>query len=331
MFRGVGRYFFPRGGFPRVRGDVPGRRFAMLPYGLFSPRARGCSLQPNLAIDVKSVFPACAGMFLRLSKLRLLALSFPRVRGDVPPRPLLTACYRPFSPRARGCSYEPEGPTVHIDVFPACAGMFLENVHGKAIFPRFPRVRGDVPDVQRGQALVHPFSPRARGCSFGADPVVPTWVVFPACAGMFRIITRIIEIASSFPRVRGDVPLQINAVPVGETFSPRARGCSVLASAQLFRKGVFPACAGMFRAAHVGPYRHRCFPRVRGDVPSKHHHIFHVFEFSPRARGCSVLHVVGLGEELVFPACAGMFRSMRWLPLVSLSFPRVRGDVPNAP
>ena len=32
-----------------------------------------------------------------------------------------------------------------IDVFPACAGMFLEIVMNEVLFYRFPRVRGDVP------------------------------------------------------------------------------------------------------------------------------------------------------------------------------------------
>ena len=73
-------------GFPRVRGDVPPWAASLMPSTPFSPRARGCSAFGRMWDHIKEVFPACAGMFLKLSKLRLLALSFPRVRGDVPLR-----------------------------------------------------------------------------------------------------------------------------------------------------------------------------------------------------------------------------------------------------
>ena len=75
-----------------------------MPSTPFSPRARGCSAFGRMWDHIKEVFPACAGMFLKLSKLRLLALSFPRVRGDVPLLHGLDNIVIGFSPRARGCS-----------------------------------------------------------------------------------------------------------------------------------------------------------------------------------------------------------------------------------
>ena len=112
-------------------------------------------------------------------------------------------------------------------------------------------------------------------------------------------------------------------------FSPRARGCSVVKNPYGKDHKVFPACAGMFPAAHGVVLPATCFPRVRGDVPVVGGDDDWHWEFSPRARGCSyafACHNVGF---TVFPACAGMF--LREAPRSTFedSFPRVRGDVPS--
>ena len=71
------------------------------------------------------------------------------------------------------------------DVFPACAGMFLETFVKNIFEMSFPRVRGDVPSPQDPNAWFARFSPRARGCSFSDSIFLKIGVVFPACAGMF--------------------------------------------------------------------------------------------------------------------------------------------------
>ena len=78
-------------------------------------------------------------------------------------------------------------------VFPACAGMFLHLAAGCKTPTRFPRVRGDVPQVYVLQAqkpgfprvrgdvppvavyrdILSPFSPRARGCSSISATTLP--------------------------------------------------------------------------------------------------------------------------------------------------------------
>ena len=50
----------------------------------FSPRARGCSRHGVADAAVGAVFPACAGMFLRIVLFLIGIRGFPRVRGDVP-------------------------------------------------------------------------------------------------------------------------------------------------------------------------------------------------------------------------------------------------------
>ena len=199
------------------------------------------------------------------------------------------------------------------------------GTHGN---PSFPRVRGDVPHLhllllKRGQ-----FSPRARGCSAPVPFSMYRSIVFPACAGMFLILSTTLSVTPCFPRVRGDVPAWEGVKEGLSKFSPRARGCSNPAWVASPNRGVFPACAGMFRAdtlAHIIPAG---FPRVRGDVPSRNPARSTSQSFSPRARGCSALQNDYAARLQVFPACAGMFPFSQFWSFPLLSFPRVRGDVP---
>ena len=193
------------------------------------------------------VFPACAGMFLGYLFSFLPAESFPRVRGDVPCSRSSSSPSIRFSPRARGCSAPQESQEGLRTVFPACAGMFRSWYYSRPSGLGFPRVRGDVPGGKGTYRVEVRFSPRARGCSLRAAETKVRTIVFPACAGMFRASARGRRRKASFPRVRGDVPPWFPRSPTGKSFSPRARGCSVIE----------------LRSIQA---RHR-FPRVRGDVP----------------------------------------------------------------
>ena len=165
--------------------------------------------------------------------------------------------------------------------------MFLAARAAEVAQTRFPRVRGDVPRANRKRRQRAKFSPRARGCSRFMYLVSYWATVFPACAGMFRVLPLRSPNHDRFPRVRGDVP------------AVEQQGVT--------RGLVFPACAGMFLGVVVDPVGWVGFPRVRGDVPLPGGGEIAWWWFSPRARGCSV----SLGPQTfvlsVFPACAGMF------------------------
>ncbi len=193
---------------------------------MFSPRARGCSVDYGTRRLLAAVFPACAGMFLPILTRAMKNPGFPRVRGDVPIRIWATQSNAKFSPRARGCSFTATLSVTARQVFPACAGMFPDQCSQYRLRWCFPRVRGDVPSNTSATAPCAPFSPRARGCSLAAALSPIPWRVFPACAGMFRPLPRDRERHHCFPRVRGDVPMA--QLPLGPStlFSPRARGCS---------------------------------------------------------------------------------------------------------
>ena len=166
-------------------------------------------------------------MFRTAQRTVRLPHRFPRVCGDVPNFRFRCRVRVWFSPRVRGCSHLPSGDMLELDVFPACAGMFLPPHRSTTISWRFPRVCGDVPNGCTPPLGKPAFSPRVRGCSCGSTVVRMTVGVFPACAGMFRGHADIATGYPRFPRVCGDVPV-----------------VSTLLSVMCV---VFPACAGMFR------------------------------------------------------------------------------------
>ena len=104
-------------------------------------------------------------MFRLSASARPHALCFPRVRGDVPFEETLDRFDGLFSPRARGCSDQASQDELKVQVFPACAGMFLALTAPGPSPHCFPRVRGDVPARGRASDAADKFSPRARGCS----------------------------------------------------------------------------------------------------------------------------------------------------------------------
>ena len=209
-----------------MRGDVPGWFNTTVEAIGFSPHARGCSLRASALHEVRTVFPACAGMFLSSHKATQLIGSFPRMRGDVPQVYVLQAKKPGFSPHARGCSHKYRQSDLTVGVFPACAGMFLTHRAPRGISGSFPRMRWDVPASRRAAPQRLPFSPHARGCSWRHASVARKEGVFPACAGMFLHITLHYVDVPCFPRMRGDVPLMQAVRENYPSFSPHARGCS---------------------------------------------------------------------------------------------------------
>ena len=131
----------------------------------------------------------------------------------------------------------------------------------------FPRIRGDVPVGRVDTGLEFLFSPHTRGCSFGSKSTHQAGFVFPAYAGMFRLVTSKAKPIISFPRIRGDVPTDKQIQFAWDMFSPHTRGCSASDDRPKPKPPVFPAYAGMFRFGISLTGEKFGFPRIRGDVP----------------------------------------------------------------
>ena len=167
--------------------------------------------------------------------------------------------------------------------------MFLLMLRLMLANSSFPRIRGDVPSGALGGGGGDSFSPHTRGCSASTHREDPSCLVFPAYAGMFRLVTGGESTPRSFPRIRGDVP-----------------GASITAGATT---RVFPAYAGMFRRKPTFLCLQHGFPRIRGDVPPPRSISQSEMSFSPHTRGCSSMCHLARSTGSVFPAYAGMFRN----------------------
>ena len=236
----------PRWRFPRVCGDVPDTWFRRWRGWRFSPRMRGCSPPVVHRPGTDRVFPAYAGMFLPAQTSFWGALGFPRVCGDVPVCRHIESRVKQFSPRMRGCSANALARAVTTAVFPAYAGMFRSRPPHRPKGSGFPRVCGDVPTAYDYKDAGQTFSPRMRGCSDIGQHTPYPYNVFPAYAGMFRRCGVRWPHDRSFPRVCGDVPVDLVGFGLNLLFSPRMRGCSAFLSPGIACELVFPAYAGMF-------------------------------------------------------------------------------------
>ena len=111
----------------------------------------------------------------------------------------------------------------------------------------FPRIRGDVPEIDKLHQATKEFSPHTRGCSTHVLFTTVDGLVFPAYAGMFRRGHRVGLALAGFPRIRGDVPWSRKSRMISTEFSPHTRGCSDKRTGEVKINDVFPAYAGMFR------------------------------------------------------------------------------------
>ena len=110
--------------------------------------------------------------------------------------------------------------------------------------PCFPRIRGDVPVWGQNLKVQLEFSPHTRGCSGSPYLGLTSTLVFPAYAGMFRIISPSVVHRHSFPRIRGDVPRWFFIGRNLTVFSPHTRGCSASHHQALGLVVVFPHTRG---------------------------------------------------------------------------------------
>ena len=105
--------------------------------------------------------------------------------------------------------------------------MFRLELFEQALCVRFPRIRGDVPQLDRTGSGLRRFSPHTRGCSSVSGEFAAALEVFPAYAGMFLFYDLLEGQYDGFPRIRGDVPDVLDGEGSGLLFSPHTRGCSV--------------------------------------------------------------------------------------------------------
>ena len=207
-----------------MRGDRPAFKSAKQ-YSLpFTPHARGstaiffCACQPFL------VYPACAGIDLECHGRKLIRSCLPRMRGDRPFSGRLISFISWFTPHARGSTGFCPSSLRKREVYPACAGIDLGSMPKYFRQSCLPRMRGDRPIRTSGLCQNTPFTPHARGSTYGRIRRNRRKSVYPACAGIDPKPFLFARCNHSLPRMRGDRPVRGCPGCRSGMFTPHARG-----------------------------------------------------------------------------------------------------------
>ena len=150
------------------------------------------------------ILPACAGV--NLVSFRSLAgvLYSPRMRGGQPWAQSIQSRVL-FSPHTRRSTPHPQSFQRGYRILPACAGVTLISVVGKAKILNSPRMRGGQPTFFMKKLAEAQFSPHVRGSTHETDTVNSDGMIHPACAGVTLSREWLYEPVYS-PRMRGGQP-----------------------------------------------------------------------------------------------------------------------------
>ena len=216
--------------FPRTRGDAPAIMSGTRCFTALPPHTRGCTVGVACPWWHSAASPAHAGMHppamtlvdppCRFPRTRgdapeiifkqQTCLMLPRTRGDAPRNRRIEQHCAVLPPHTRGCTRSPYPLRLCSAASPAHAGMHLFPTGRARSGARFPRTRGDAPEIRRWTAHTPKLPPHTRGCTRNSSGPARRRRASPAHAGMQAVAIDEHGGRLSFPRTRGDAP----AVPV---------------------------------------------------------------------------------------------------------------------
>ncbi len=167
------------------------------------------------------------------------------MRGDRPRRKKKDAKGKKFTPHARGSTWQHTQPPLQGSVYPACAGIDLGLASCRRWPPCLPRMRGDRPSTFSTSVRSRVFTPHARGSTSTVPSSITAQSVYPACAGIDPLYSRLATSFRSLPRMRGDRPSHAKVTKVTREFAPHARGSTPAGDNRGWPARVYPACAGI--------------------------------------------------------------------------------------
>ncbi len=253
--------------FPRARGDGPFSVYESRHVKVLPPRSRGWTRRRNAVWRGLRASPALAGMDPPRPPTPSPTPCFPRARGDGPASEpwLLQSCSLP--PRSRGWTPVRGPHRGAVGASPALAGMDPFQPAAFSSASSFPRARGDGPVIPQILCTFATLPPRSRGWTRGCARNQSPLRASPALAGMDPCKTWNFLAALSFPRARGDGPVDGLAAFSGAELPPRSRGWTRLDCREHRPDRASPALAGMDPRASIPDRAPSRFPRARGDGP----------------------------------------------------------------
>ena len=251
-----------------MRGDRPYTDPVDRKAYLFTPHARGSTPKDDFLRVFLIVYPACAGIDLVPGQVSERLHRLPRMRGDRPFCLVKHSRHVVFTPHARGSTHRLHHALGRPRVYPACAGIDLVTSTSGVFFFCLPRMRGDRPVLSDLFALQEGFTPHARGSTVNVEDIWSVEFVYPACAGIDPLKDSSCFASSGLPRMRGDRPLLYSLRSNLPTFTPHARGSTLIQDIQSVEEGVYPACAGIDLSFRKSICAWSGLPRMRGDRPS---------------------------------------------------------------
>ena len=293
-----------------------------------SPRVRGNPPSTDTSCRSVGSIPACAGEPIRSYALEYARRVYPRVCGGTSSISTPWLVNSGLSPRVRGNLPRRPLPRPCHGSIPACAGEPLGMSKGCRTDPVYPRVCGGTFLVVHFRARVTGLSPRVRGNPWAGPTPACALGSIPACAGEPNMLVINSSQTWVYPRVCGGTSAEAPETALTWGLSPRVRGNHAEPVRDASLSGSIPACAGeppqyVCRGLLWGVY-----PRVCGGTLVHVCRLATIRGLSPRVRGNPAAHHRRLGCCGSIPACAGEPRS--GLPRGGLRrvYPRVCGGTP---
>ena len=120
----------------------------------FTPHARGSTRPSEGQQQLRSVYPACAGIDPQIGLEYFVRQGLPRMRGDRPSGEGPEQEELAFTPHARGSTVYYFQNIFFLYVYPACAGIDPQRNRQEVGRGGLPRMRGDRPLPSKGSYYV---------------------------------------------------------------------------------------------------------------------------------------------------------------------------------
>ena len=207
-----------------MRGDPPTASLATSTPCSSTPHARGSTVWIWMVSLALAVYPACAGIHLAKKRIASLTGCLPRMRGDPPVWHTNSRLQVQSTPHARGSTRGSDEGAAGRRVYPACAGIHLNDCLNELLPSGLPRMRGDPPIQMILILLLLPSTPHARGSTAWKNTLLQQDTVYPACAGIHPPRASVVPSRPCLPRMRGDPPGHAFQLGGDPQSTPHARG-----------------------------------------------------------------------------------------------------------